>query len=129
MSEDNEAIVIALDAGAQWVEFAFPSDPPTRMILATAAVDSALAALAMARTGMVPAVPATWKEEQTVKHCYRDPPWSIETDRLAGDVVLHLRDERFGWLHYVIGKANALELAAALANIAVLPPPPMRGVA
>src|SRR5580704_8069179 len=104
------------------VEITFPTEPlPVRVRMTTAAVEANIKALGEMRSVMLPGIPERW-ERQTV-NCYRDPAWAVENDRLAGDVLLHLRHERFGWLHFVIAKAEARKLGEALIAHANRDPP------
>ncbi len=129
MSDEHDKLILEISDDSQFVEIALPSQPATHVICSTAAVDSMLRALGLARTGMLPAFAAEWAPGQPVERCYREPKWSVETDCLAGDALLHLRDERLGWLHYVFDKAEALRLARDLAEIAAMPPPAAAGSA
>jgi hypothetical protein len=93
----------------------------------TAALDETIATLGLCRTGLLPPVPATWTSQPV--EARRDPAWSLETDALAGDSLLHIRDARFGWLHYIITKEDAAKLGRALVAQAEAPAPVMIGKA
>ena len=96
--------------------------------MTTASVDATLALLGTARAKMLPAYPAAWERGQTV--CAdRNPVWVQETDRLAGDVLLHLRDPRFGWQHYIFTKDDARKLGAEMIAWADRPTPDAAGSA
>jgi hypothetical protein len=92
-------------------------------------LDDFLQRVGLMRTGVLPAVPKTWAPGQTAENAYRNPAWLIETDQLAGDALLHIRDERFGWLHFIFGKAEAAKLSRALADVAAAAPPAAHGSA
>ena len=95
-------------------------------IMSTAEVESSIAALAVARDNMVPPIPETWTPLTAVE-AERDPRWFPETDHLAGDFLLHLRDHHFGWRHYIFSKAEARKLGEALIAQADAPPPASAG--
>lgn len=90
------------------------------------ALEDLLGYLGAARTGLKPPVSPEWALGQNVK-CFRNPVWSFELEPLAGDLVLHLRDERFGWLHYVIDKDECGKFAGIFAAVACAAPPKMQG--
>jgi hypothetical protein len=46
------------------------------------------------------------------------PVWKLEQEAHSGNVILHLRDPRFGWLHYVLGRDSSRSLAAQLLRYA-----------
>lgn len=94
-----------------------------------AQVDAALALLGAARVKMLPAYPATWERGQMVRDVHRNPVWLQETDQLAGDVLLHLRDPRFGWLHFIFSKDEARKLGAEMIAWADRPAPGAAGSA
>jgi hypothetical protein len=102
-----------------------PGKPPVGMSLEE--VEAVLSKLGIMRGNMVPEVAATWRPGQLTKNVYRNPAWSIETDVLTGDAVLHLRDLRFGWLHYIFTRNEARKLGQALLAIADAPAPAMSG--
>ena len=102
--------------------------PPHLAKLTTSEVDEALVAIGSVRARMLPPYPPIWKLGQAV-NCDRDPKWDLETDRLAGDALLHIRDERFGWRHYIFTKAEAAKMGAALTLLAAMEPPGARGSA
>ncbi|PQO23290.1 hypothetical protein C2I36_08520 [Rhodobacteraceae bacterium WD3A24] len=52
-----------------------------------------------------------------------DPQWYAEPERMEGHALLHLRDIRFGWLHYLMPKESAGKLGVLLQKIASEPSP------
>lgn len=57
-----------------------------------------------------------------------NPAWATEPDALNGDSLLHLRDPRFGWSHYLIPREEARKLAATLqTQVNSQPPAPPEG--
>jgi hypothetical protein len=84
--------------------------------LTTADVDTSIEALGRVRPDMEPPIPSKWQRGQTVT-CRRNPAWDFEASALGGELMLHLRDERYGWLHYVIDKETAGKMGLALLSI------------
>lgn len=137
MATDKPRIEMEIaDDGRLVIDFRV-SEPPYRFLAAftTGALDEHIQNLGMMRTGMKPSIPKVWKLGQPVAGVYRDPAvmlerdvkWSLETDQLAGDALLHMRHERFGWLHFIITKSIAADLAKQIVAIAQAPAPPARG--
>jgi hypothetical protein len=52
-----------------------------------------------------------------------NPAWVTEPDAMLGNTLLHIRDPRFGWLHYLIPKEEARKLAGLLQAQADAEPP------
>lgn len=100
LSDDKSAVILTI-----------PTDPPTIFKMDAKGVDEMLAGLGMLRSCMEPAYPADFSLGQVV-HAVPDPRWVTEPDAIAGNTIIHLRDPRFGWLHYLIPR----EVAAALAT-------------
>jgi hypothetical protein len=105
-----------------------PEPLPAVYCMELPTVESLLAVLGDVRRRMLPQVAETWPVDMRVD-CVRDPRWSLWTDRLAGDVILHVRDARFGWLHYVITRDEARRFATAILAQLEAPPPAMDGKA
>lgn len=95
---------------------------PYALTMTTGAVEEVIANYGAARTAMLPPVAEAWTPSTTVE-ATRDPAWLIETDAFAGDVLVHVRDVRFGWLHYIFTKDRARALGAALVQKADTPAP------
>jgi|GEM_PF-3688202 len=130
MSEDSKIrLLVAEDQ--QTVDIGFKGAPDEGWYIATfktLALDDLLGHLGLVRTTLKPGVSPDWDTGQSVG-CYRNPAWRMEIEHLAGEAVLHLRDDRYGWLHYVIDKAEAAKLAAFLAAVAWAPAPETAGSA
>jgi hypothetical protein len=45
-----------------------------------------------------------------------DPRWYSEPDALLGESLLHIRDPRFGWLHYALPRESARALGILLVH-------------
>ena len=71
---------------------------------------------------MTPAVPAEFPTGCRFQ-ARRDPRWATETETMRGDSVLHLRDPRFGWLHFVFPREMARKLGRLLIAQADAEPP------
>jgi len=104
-----------LDEDGKTVTLTFPTEPPVALKLDAVQIDDLLRNLGMFRGGMQPEVPAGYALGQKVE-AVLNPAWMTEPDLLMGDSLLHLRDPRFGWLHYLIPKGEAKKLAGFLQN-------------
>ena len=62
---------------------------------------------------MQPEVSATWAAGQLFR-AIPDTRWSTEPEIMEGNSVLHVRDPRFVWLHYMIPRNEARKLGEAL---------------
>lgn len=83
--------------------------------------------LALWRSEMLPDIPAKWESKTVLAH--RDVAWSLETDSLAGDSLLHLRHPHFGWLHFIFSKSEAKRIGELLLAQANAEPPEAKGSA
>lgn len=110
-----------------WVLVRHSSAPPMYKI-STDEADNLIALLGTVRAQMLPEVSLIWKRGQTAE-CFRNPAYVIERDQLAGDLVLHLHDWRFGWLHYVFTRIEATKFVEEFAAITTAPPPAPAGSA
>jgi hypothetical protein len=99
----------SLDSDRRTVTVSFPADLPTEMKLSAGQVEEMLLKLGEFRALMKPAVPAEWPLGQQFR-AHRNLRWVTETEAMVGDSVLHLRDPRFGWLHYVFPREMARRL-------------------
>ena len=98
------------------VSATFPTNPPVTLKLSTADIEQMLKDLGALRWEMQPEVPeiiTSDKEEEPVA----DPAWETAPDESMENALLHIRDPRFGWLHYAIPRDEARKLAG------FLPPP------
>jgi hypothetical protein len=83
------------------------------MIFDLTAVEDLLRGLGMIRASMTPEVPPRFAMGQKVE-TIPDPAWVAEPDLMQGDSIIHLRDPRYGWLHYLIPRSEAAKLAGFL---------------
>lgn len=102
-----------LDADGKTVTVTFPTDPPVSLKLDAGRIDKILENLGRFRAEMKPAHAPKISPRQRVA-VVRDPNWFTEPEVLQGDSLLHLRDPRFGWLHYLIPRDKARKLAGFL---------------
>jgi len=96
------------------------SDGTVSDTMSTADVESTILSLGLARADMVPNIPTDWPSGQKAT-TFRNPLWAVETNQLADDILLHLRHETFGWLHFALGKTEVARLAVPLAKFALEP--------
>lgn len=102
-----------LDEDLKTVTVSFPSVPPVALKLDAREVDEMLRNLGEFRAAMQPEAPRTFDRGQLVPTA-ADPLWQSEPDGISGGSLLHLRDPRFGWLHYLLPRDEARKLADLL---------------
>jgi hypothetical protein len=96
----------------------------TVLFLEAAEVDLLINLLGNHRTRMREAVAERLPAQTGPTALYEsvvDPILRVEPEVVLGGVLLHVRDPRFGWLHYVLERSRAAELAGALQKSANLP--------
>ena len=111
----------SLSEDRRYITVAFPTDPPVSLKLDAEAVDDHLAKMGELRALMRPEHAADWPLGQKVG-AIPDPRWVTEPEMLDGNSLLHVRDPRFGWLHYLILRDDARKLADYLRVQADQPP-------
>lgn len=111
-----------LEDDLKTVTVTFPTDPPVALVLDTTGVDSILNNLGDFRSHMKPEIQPDFPQGQKVV-AIPDPRWVTEPDILMGNSILHIRDPRFGWLHYLIPKDEARKLVGFLQTQVDAPPP------
>ena|SRR5947208_51405 len=119
-----------MTAGPNWklednlktVTITFPTTPSVALQLTLSDIEDMLKNLGNFRALMQPPVASDFSLGQTVLSI-PDPRWVAEPDALLGNSILHLRDPRFGWLHYLIPRETAKKLSDVLKNQAESPPP------
>jgi hypothetical protein len=107
-------------AGPNWkleddyktVTVTFPTSPETTVRPDVSGVEDILKNLGTFRQLMKPEIERDFAMGQTVQ-AIDDPRWVTEPDALMGDTILHLRDPRYGWLHYRIPRKEAQKLVAS----------------
>jgi hypothetical protein len=99
-----------------------PTEPPTMIQFDAAGIDELFERLGDMRAAMHPLIQADFPQGQKVK-VTPDPRWVVEPDALLGNSILHIREPRFGWLHFWIPKEEARKLGELLIAQAAAPPP------
>jgi len=95
------------------VTLTLPTDPPAALQIDVPGIEDILKNLGDFRGAMKPEVPKTFAMGQKVE-AVPDPVWVTEPDLMAGDSLIHIRDPRYGWLHYLIPREEARKLATFL---------------
>lgn len=96
------------------------------LIVDTAGIEKIINSLGQLRAAMNPEVPHDCPMGEMVPVVF-DPRWSTELEMTQGNSLLHVRDNRYGWLHYVLPKHEAKRLAGFLETQANTPPPTQEG--
>src|SRR5438067_1765823 len=68
-----------------------------------------IALLGATRSAMLPEEPDAFVPPKSL-HAIPAPGWTVEPELLNGEVLFHIRDPRFGWLHYCLSKSAAERL-------------------
>lgn len=110
-----------LEDDFEHVILTFPTNPPTEITFTTQQLEDALKNLGIFRSNMKPEIAKTYAVGQVVK-AVPNPAWVTEPDLLLGNSLLHIRDPRFGWLHYMIPRDEARKLGSALQKCHLLDP-------
>jgi hypothetical protein len=110
-----------LEDDYQTVTVTFPTDPIVQLKLNVGDVENMLKELGRFRGFMKPEIAPQFPMGQKVE-AVPDPAWVTEPDLLAGNSLLHLRDPRYGWLHYLLPREGAEKLAGFLQKQADAPP-------
>ncbi|WP_439632270.1 hypothetical protein [Shinella sp.] len=111
LSEDGKTLRVTL-----------PTQPPIALELDAGGVDQFLVRLGTFRNVMMPEIPNG--VPTGIVKSVPDPHWHVEQDAFTGRAGLHIRDTRYGWLHYLIPAPEARHLSALLAGIANRSPLP-----
>jgi hypothetical protein len=108
VSEDHRSVILSVNA------------TPTATYDAVQ-VEGILAGLGQVRASMLPAYPDHYELGQPNIQAARDPGLATE---LASDghTLIHIRDPRYGWLHFAISREAAGKLAAVLQRQVDNPP-------
>lgn len=111
-----------LNQDLKTVTITFPTDPPVALRLDLLGVENIIKNLGDFHAAMKPEVPKNFAVGQKVE-VIPDPAWVTEPDLLMGNSILHIRDPRYGWLHYLIPREEAKKLGILLQNQADAPSP------
>jgi hypothetical protein len=102
--------------------------PPNISELSAATVDEMIEKLCYARHNMLPEVPATWSAgRQQPITALRDLPFTLETESLNGDPLLHIKHPHFSWLHFVFSRGVAEQIGRDFLSRSKAPPPSAEG--
>ncbi len=113
-----------LEDDLKTVTVTFPTNPPVALQLDAAGVDDLLLHLGEFRASMMPEFGRVFATGQKVG-AVPDPVWATEPDMMQGHSLLHLRDPRFGWLHYLLPPHEAEKLGRILqTQVAIRPHSP-----
>ena len=124
MAEDKgSGTTWALSEDQQTVTLTFTLDPPVALRMGASTADSIMRNLGEYRAVMRPQVPTDLPADRRPKPI-ADPHWTMELVMMTGDLLLHLRDPRYGWLTYTIPRAEAHKLRGALNELLSLRPGP-----
>jgi hypothetical protein len=95
------------------VSITVQADPPVRVDLDAVEIDDVIKNLGEMRVMMRPEHPVYFDSVQAAYTIF-NPHWACEYDPALAHTVLHIRDPRYGWLHYVMPIDARMELASAL---------------
>lgn len=111
-----------LEDDLKTVTVTFPSNPPVAIQISVSELELMLENLGEFRALMQPEIPRSWPMGQKFE-AVSDPMWVTEPEMMQGNSVVHIRDPRYGWLHYMIPREEAKKLAAYLQKQAETLPP------
>jgi hypothetical protein len=111
-----------LDNDDKTISITFSTNPFVQLKLNVGEVEEMLKNLGRFRAMMKPEIATQFPPGQKVE-AVSDPSWLTEIDAMAGSTLLHLRDPRYGWLHYLIPADEARKLAGFLQARADAPAP------
>jgi hypothetical protein len=112
------------------VTVTFSTEPSAPVKIDTADVEDIVRNLGRFRSFMLPETPPELPSERMVD-AHPDPHWRVEAEIMTGDSLLHIRDPRFGWLHFLLPRESARLLGETLTSQADAPVPaaPAAGLA
>jgi hypothetical protein len=120
--EDMSGPIWKLEDDGKTVTVTFATQPQIALKLSVADMENMLEKLGAFRAQMQPPREPSYAPGQKCE-CVPNPAWLTEPDALLGNTLLHLRDPRFGWQHYMIPREEARKLARVLQNQVDSPPP------
>ncbi len=113
-----------LEDDLETVTITIPSSPPVVVKYKLAEIEDTLKNLGEFRAMMTPEVSHQFPMGQKVM-ALQNPAWVTEPDIMLGASLIHLRDPRFGWLHYLLPPDEARKLGGLLiAQADTVPPVP-----
>ena len=102
-----------LDEDLKTVTITFPSTPPVAIKMDADGAARMMQDLGEFRARMKPEIPSTYQTGQKCE-AVPYPAWRSEPELMQGNSVLHIRDPRFGWRHYIFSKEDVQKLIAQL---------------
>ena len=100
-----------------------PTDPPIVMSFTADSLEGLLKSAMEVRAALNPPHAVDFAFGQTVQ-AVENPRVVSELDTRTGRSLLHIRHPGYGWLHFLLPKANAAKLAELLRNQVEKPPKP-----
>ncbi|EPE94980.1 hypothetical protein [Rhizobium grahamii] len=110
---ENDEPEWELDEELSTLTITFPTDPPVALVLDAEAVSELIEGAGQVRAKMRTPHSEDWQGGQMVD-AVLDPRWHSEPDVLLEESLLHIRDPRFGWLHYALPRESAKALGKLL---------------
>lgn len=126
-SEEVSKVNWNLDDDHRHVVVTFQTTPPTSLNMDIGEVEGVIAGLGLLRADMWPQVSKVYKLGQgIIDDPVIDPSWGTEPAVInqGFHTILHIRDPRFGWLHYALPRDEARNLAALIQHQLDLPRSP-----
>ena len=120
--EESGSPIWKLEEDGKTLTVTFATQPQIALKLGVADVETMLEKLGAFRAQMQPPYDPRYAPGQKCA-CVPNPSWLAEPDALLGNTLLHLRDPRFGWLHYMVPREEARKLARVLQAHVDTPPP------
>ncbi|MEX2201640.1 MAG: hypothetical protein WD711_09620 [Dongiaceae bacterium] len=102
-----------LENDRRTLTLSLPAAPEAVQSLDTQDVEELLRTLGECRGRMLPEIGKKWALGQIVG-AVTDPRWYVEPETTTGGSLLHVRDSRFGWLHYIVPREEARKLGEYL---------------
>ncbi len=109
LSEDKKTLLVEFGPGAEKHEFD------------VAQVDALLMQMAIARSHMHEPHPISFSAGQKF-FSIPYPSWSCELEVMSRDVAFHFRHPGYGWLHFLIARADAAKMGTGIQDLLRLHP-------
>jgi hypothetical protein len=113
----------SVDEDRMTLTVTFPTSPPVAVELKADGVDDLLRGVGILRASMIPEQPNVDPRGKQHDNVILDPRWATEHDLLNEDVLLHLRDPRYGTLSFLLPRKDAQALGQSLIDLASTPLP------
>lgn len=117
------AVNLHLEAGDKILRLTIETDPRVVLRLDAQGVDLLVSQLGRARERMQPAHPEAYPSKEPGR-AVADPQHVVDVDLRTENPLLHVRDPKFGWLHYMLTRAKCRRLAEELRQVAESKPLP-----